>query len=622
MSRRARNHEFVDEDLYEEESDTYRRPRRSRRGRHPEDEEIDIDYRRRMSVPLPVEELERLHIRERSTPDFMHESFDPLPRNPGPLAVAPEREMPDMLPREVLRGYEMERSDIPERRERRRPRKAPREKDVYFQEELERRRHIGDGSDEEEYTYKKKKERPVPRHDYDTEEEFVRLHRDRREKKKGSRLRHSELDLGQDEFFRGAPDPMQEYARDLNDAREPKSAARLRRRVQHQSDDNEKEEEDIIVRKDERKRGRKGRFKEKEEVVMRQRRFSTSPESPSSRELSQVRRSLATPRGLMDNGVEIPRAPRAPRSEASSPSSFDELEIRHRRRGRPTKENIIIERRKEDSSPPASSSSESEDQEVKDELDTLRAKLRTSARQEDVVIMEREPKRQDIDEEIQAFEEEHYTRRDLKGPPLKNVPKVSIEDKAIVLVGAEDNSRSDQDGRRRQQPAQRSRSITGPERLSDENVNRKHGQIGRRYIGTKEKRDRLWTEITKDLVVREAIERAGYEFEETESFYYIFSYLQYDDISALVALSEDIRRARRRRIQEIERERQRASKRPAPPAPPAPFPPEPDITIPMLPGRLPSPRLRARDERRLKKERELIIEEGRWRPAPARSDRW
>lgn len=53
------------------------------------------------------------------------------------------------------------------------------------------------------------------------------------------------------------------------------------------------------------------------------------------------------------------------------------------------------------------------------------------------------------------------------------------------------------------------------------------GKVGRRYIGMKEQRKRLWTEITKDLVVREAIERAGYEYEETDYFYYIFSYLHY-----------------------------------------------------------------------------------------------
>lgn len=53
------------------------------------------------------------------------------------------------------------------------------------------------------------------------------------------------------------------------------------------------------------------------------------------------------------------------------------------------------------------------------------------------------------------------------------------------------------------------------------------GQIGRRYHGVKDPRDSLWTEITKDLVLREAIERAGYEYEETEHFYYVFSFLNY-----------------------------------------------------------------------------------------------
>lgn len=43
---------------------------------------------------------------------------------------------------------------------------------------------------------------------------------------------------------------------------------------------------------------------------------------------------------------------------------------------------------------------------------------------------------------------------------------------------------------------------------------------------SKERRNERWTEITKDLVVREALERLGYEFEETRMFYYIFSYLE------------------------------------------------------------------------------------------------
>lgn len=37
----------------------------------------------------------------------------------------------------------------------------------------------------------------------------------------------------------------------------------------------------------------------------------------------------------------------------------------------------------------------------------------------------------------------------------------------------------------------------------------------------------MWTEITKDLVCREAIEQMGYSYEETKWFFYIMEYLQY-----------------------------------------------------------------------------------------------
>jgi len=40
-------------------------------------------------------------------------------------------------------------------------------------------------------------------------------------------------------------------------------------------------------------------------------------------------------------------------------------------------------------------------------------------------------------------------------------------------------------------------------------------------------RNEMWTEITKDLVIREAIEEMGYEYEETEFFFYVMTYLRY-----------------------------------------------------------------------------------------------
>ncbi|KAF8248114.1 hypothetical protein K440DRAFT_626735 [Wilcoxina mikolae CBS 423.85] len=59
----------------------------------------------------------------------------------------------------------------------------------------------------------------------------------------------------------------------------------------------------------------------------------------------------------------------------------------------------------------------------------------------------------------------------------------------------------------------------------------------------------LWTEITKDLVTREAIEDLGYAFEETDYFYYIFEYLDKDQIAELRELTDDIRHERVRDIE-------------------------------------------------------------------------
>ncbi|KAL6901654.1 hypothetical protein GGI43DRAFT_383259 [Trichoderma evansii] len=90
----------------------------------------------------------------------------------------------------------------------------------------------------------------------------------------------------------------------------------------------------------------------------------------------------------------------------------------------------------------------------------------------------------------------------------------------------------------------------------------------------------MWTEITKDLVIREAIEELGYEYEETDQFFYVMDYLKYDDVLKLTELSEDIRRSsRRQRARDSERsirierdyyediDRRAYDRRPAPTAP-------------------------------------------------------
>jgi len=43
----------------------------------------------------------------------------------------------------------------------------------------------------------------------------------------------------------------------------------------------------------------------------------------------------------------------------------------------------------------------------------------------------------------------------------------------------------------------------------------------------KPKKKDMWTEVTKDLVLREAIDGMGYRCEESEDFFYVMEYLRY-----------------------------------------------------------------------------------------------
>jgi len=83
-------------------------------------------------------------------------------------------------------------------------------------------------------------------------------------------------------------------------------------------------------------------------------------------------------------------------------------------------------------------------------------------------------------------------------------------------------------------------------RETDINWRRDNGVRRSRGLGSE-----LWTEITKDLVSREAIEYCGYPYEETEFFYYIFEYLHREQITELVDITHD---ARRQRVRDLEYE--------------------------------------------------------------------
>lgn len=78
---------------------------------------------------------------------------------------------------------------------------------------------------------------------------------------------------------------------------------------------------------------------------------------------------------------------------------------------------------------------------------------------------------------------------------------------------------------------------SGMARESEVNWRRDNGVRRSRGLGNE-----LWTEITKDLITREAIEDCGYQYEETDLFYYIFEYLSREHIAELIELTADIRR--------------------------------------------------------------------------------
>ncbi|KAK6437956.1 hypothetical protein LTR95_005846 [Oleoguttula sp. CCFEE 5521] len=74
-------------------------------------------------------------------------------------------------------------------------------------------------------------------------------------------------------------------------------------------------------------------------------------------------------------------------------------------------------------------------------------------------------------------------------------------------------------------------------------------------------KDKMWTEITRDLVIKEAIDECGYSYEETDDYFYVIEYLRYEDVLRLVEITEDIRRERRERIRKLQWEREEAERK-------------------------------------------------------------
>lgn len=126
----------------------------------------------------------------------------------------------------------------------------------------------------------------------------------------------------------------------------------------------------------------------------------------------------------------------------------------------------------------------------------------------------------DEDEELESYERNSRTRSGVNNHPRDSTDEWSVvhapsKEEGVEMSGALDVV----------EIAPKDASLTDSTSEGDDDEGTEESGRAGTHL-SKENKDERWTEITKDLVVREAIERIGYEFEETRVSYYIFSYLE------------------------------------------------------------------------------------------------
>lgn len=645
MSRRAAPPGYFDEDDYELDREKYTRSRRPERSY-----EEEVEYRGRRSVP-PVEEMERMQIRERPPREFVRETFFEPPHKTKP-PVRMRRSVEEVALPEPDDDYPPPRP----RRSRRRPREIEEDMIIDEREVRERRRYRPREVDEEPIMDERdRRGGRKPRLQRELEEDEMVIRRGGRVPPFGydgdsePRPRERRFSDVRDEVFVRSSDPRRKPRRrgvgfedDLIDDREerPRRSRRgveppslrsmskedervmrwkdrpspreveqeeeLRvRAMRHRSrrspreaqfdrappgawPEEREEDEKIEVEEVESRipstSGKEGTEIEEEIDVQRERHERDRRRSANSDEMiaHESRRRPSVPeRDLSPEPTRGPpmrhrrvqeydniRPPRAPSPEtASSRAGFDEIQINHKsqRHGHRSEENIAYKRYDDEGSvsPTSCGSAGFRNPWRTDERRSRKA--RSLGREGKSVIeegsrgrMRRGPPRE-VEEEVEENEEKDVTeireRRSKIRPMADDIKRDSIDEWSVVHAPSKEEAIEMTGGLDVVEVAPRdASSAQESETESEEEI---EVDRSRRVMPevSKERRDERWTEITKDLVVREAIERLGYEFEETRMFYYIFSHLEPDGIDELVEISDDIRQARRRRIREMHRER-------------------------------------------------------------------
>lgn len=162
----------------------------------------------------------------------------------------------------------------------------------------------------------------------------------------------------------------------------------------------------------------------------------------------------------------------------------------------------------------------------KDALPLVAPEAKFAEREKEVLTVVRRDGSHESLKEEEFVEEDYYTPPGHQPLPKKKSFKEKDQLEVIGPVPRAKHDRAPPDTDALRYPDRDPKRGFGEPQQSDEDSSRQFGRIGRRFVGVKDHRERLWTEITRDLVVKEALERAGYEYEETETSYFIFTYLE------------------------------------------------------------------------------------------------
>jgi hypothetical protein len=538
--------------------------------------EEEIEYRSRAQLPRERERerdivvQEREEVRYSHTPDILREDYGRS--SAGPLVVLRKRETEDFEyapPRSRRRTPSPEpepkvsREEIIIRRSSPSPERPPPrlEREVDRDEIIIRR-------DE-----RSRDRRPPPPREVERDREEIIIRRDERERR-GPRYDDFERDeviiRREDDHHDRRPPPPRDFEREeiiiRHDEREDDRASRvstrgrddyaLARPISHERERSRvgrassEHDDEIIIRREDRQ-GRGG-DREREEIIIRKHSRSPSPVSsvraPPPVEVAPIyappiHREIIYHERHIDHGYEttlarIPsRAPSPPMPPPPRERSEERIEIRRtgERNGRVYDEDIIIDRNE---GPRGRRAPEPE-------LALVRGPYRE--REEIDIREERGPRGYRRDEIDIQEEADYYNRRAVDRSYVGEGLHGSTRDWEIVDVPP-GTRRVKMDGAgggsqeitwQRYNGVRRSKFMPDGS-ASDEGygseisrpapapvASTSAGAIGPRYGPRRKEGEGLWTEITKDLVVKEAITQAGYEFEETDDFYYIMSYLKY-----------------------------------------------------------------------------------------------